>query len=247
MLPINWSALAKNTVARVVAAALVAGVSLWMARCEGARHQSARDRQDAADAQAQTSENAAKHDAHIGDSVKAILADSMKDLRVAKAKADSDAAHALNHLGTITVIHSSQPAAPRGETAVTGGDAQTEPDTTKYATIQRQGDPRLYDVPQFVVDLGAELRKSLVEKSDEAAKAERNLAIAQSLHAADTNTIRDLRTALASRTKAESIAKSNAGQDCRILPFVPCPPRWLMFTAGAVGGGILGYELSKGK
>jgi hypothetical protein len=243
-MPINWSALAKNTVARVVAAALVAGVSLWMARCEGARHQSARDRQDAADAQAQTSENAAKHDAHIGDSVKAILADSMKALRVAKAKADSDAARALQHLGTITVIHR-YVSAPRGETAVAGADGQPEPDTTKYATIQRQGDPRLYDVPQFVVDLGAELRKSLVEKSDEAAKAERNLAIAQSLHAADTNTIRDLRTALDARTKAESITKSNAGQDCRVAWFLPCPARKVVALTFTIAGLAAGYELAK--
>jgi hypothetical protein len=244
MTSVNWPALAKNTAARVVAAALVAATSLWLARCDGARHQSARDRQDAADAQATASENAAKASAKVGDSLARVFADSMKALRVAKAKADSGAARALQHLGTITVIHRETPA-PRGETAVAGVDGQPEPDTTKYATIQRQGDPRLYDVPQFVVDLGAELRKSLVEKSDEAAKAERNLAIAQSLHAADTNTIRDLRTALASRTKAESIAKSNAGQDCRVAWFLPCPPRKVVALTFTIAGLAAGYELAK--
>jgi hypothetical protein len=244
MIPINWPALAKNTAARVVAAALVALGSLWLARCSGERHQSARDRQDAADAQAQTSETAAKASAKVGDSVTRVFADSMKALRVAKAKADSGAARALQHLGTITVIHRDTPA-PRGETAVAGVDGQPEPDTTKYATIQRQGDPRLYDVPQFVVDLGAELRKSLVEKSDEAAKAERNLAIAQSLHAADTNTIRDLRTALDARTKAEDIAKSDAGQECRLLLFVPCPPRKVVAVTAFALGAFGGFELAK--
>jgi hypothetical protein len=241
-IPINWPALAKNTAARIVAAGAIALFSLWLARCDGARHQSAQDKQHAADAQAKVSEDAAKVSKHVGDSVKGVFADSMKSLRVAKAKADSDAQHALAHLGTITVIHSSRPAAPRGET-ILGGDAQPEPDTTKYATIQRQGDPRLYDVPQFVVDLGAELRKSLVEKSDEAAKAERNLAIAATSMAADSNTIHDLRTALASRVTAEDIAKSNAGQECRVLPFIPCPSRKVVALTFTLAGLVGGYEL----
>jgi hypothetical protein len=245
VIPVGLVDLSKNRAARWGAAVAIAVVSLWLARCDGAHRRSARDRQDAADAQATASENAAKAAAKAGDSVRRLYADSMKDLRIAKAKADSDATHALAHLGTITVIHSAPPTAPRGETALGGSSSAPEPDTTKRATIQRAGDPQLYVVPQFVVDLGAELRRSLVEKSDEAAKAERNLAIVSRLVEIDSNTIRDLRGAIASRTTAEGIAKSNARQDCRLLPFVPCPPRWLMFVAGGVGGGILGYELAK--
>jgi hypothetical protein len=240
---VNLATLLANRAVRWGAAVLGGLLLLWLARCDGARHQSARDRQGAADAQATASENAAKASAKVGDSVMRVFADSMKALRVAKAKADSDAAHALTHLGTITVIHRDTPA-PRGET-VLGGDAQPEPDTTKYATIQRQGDPRLYDVPQFGVDLVAELRRALAEKSDEAAKAERNLAIAQSLRAADTNTIRDLRTALASRVKAEDIAKSNAGQDCRVAWFLPCPRRKVVALTFTIAGLAAGYELAK--
>jgi hypothetical protein len=244
-IPINWPALAKNTAARIVAAALVALACLSIAHCDGARRQGARDKQDAADAQAATSEQNAKASAKVGDSVTRVFVDSMKALRAAKAKADSDATRAIARVGTITVIHRDTPA-PRGETPL-GSDAQPEPDTTKYATIQRQGDTRLYVVPQFGVDLTNELRRALTEKSDEAAKAERTLALASSVMATDSNTIRDLRSALASRTTAENIAKSNAGQDCRLLPFVPCPPRWLMFVAGGISGGVLGYELAKGK
>jgi hypothetical protein len=243
---VNLATLLANRAVRWGAAVLGGLLLLWLARCDGARHQSARDRQDAADAQATASENAAKASARVGDSIARVFADSMHALRVAKVKADSDAAHALAHLGTITVIHRDTPV-PRGETAVAGVDAQPEPDTTKYAAIQRQGDPRLYDVPQFVVDFGAELRKSLTEKSDEAAKAERNLAIAQSSMAIDSNTIHDLRTALASRVTAEDIAKSNAGQDCRLLPFVSCPSRKVVAIGAFVLGAVGGYELAKGK
>jgi hypothetical protein len=241
---VNLATLLANRAVRWGAAVLGGLLLLWLARCDGARHQSARDRQDAADAQATASENAAKASARVGDSIARVFADSMHALRVAKVKADSDAAHALAHLGTITVIHRDTPA-PRGETAVAGVDAQPEPDTTKYAAIQRQGDPRLYDVPQFVVDLGAELRKSLIEKSDEAAKAERNLAIANSLVATDSNTIRNLRAALDQRAKAEDIAKSNAGQDCRVAWFLPCPPRKVVALTFTIAGLAAGYELAK--
>jgi hypothetical protein len=241
---VNLATLLANRAVRWGAAVLGGLLLLWLARCDGARHQSARDRQGAADAQATASENAAKASARVGDSIARVFADSMHALRVAKVKADSDAAHALAHLGTITVIHRDTPA-PRGETAVAGVDAQPEPDTTKYAAIQRQGDPRLYDVPQFVVDLGAALRKSLVEKSDEAAKAERNIGLASRVMAADSNTIRDLRTALDARTKAEDIAKSDAGQECRLLLFVPCPPRKVVAVTAFALGAFGGFELAK--
>lgn len=244
MIPLWLKALAASKAARIAAAIVGAFALLWLARCDGARHQSARDRQDAADAQAKASENAAKHDAQIGDSVKAVLADSMRDLRAAKAKADSLTAHATASIGRVTFIGPAKAPAPRGETLI-GGEMAQEPDTTKYATIQRAGDARLYVVPQFGVDLTNELRRALAAKSAEADKAERNLAIAASASAKDTATIRDLRDALSKRGQAESIAKSNAGQECRLVPFVPCPPRKVVALTFTVVGAFAGYELAK--
>lgn len=164
------------------------------------------------------------------------FADTLTKLAIAKASGDSALARANRSVGRITILHS----APAPETPVPG-DA---PDTLAWVAIQRQGDARTYTVPKFVVDAGADLRNALTAKTREAATAHVALDLANLTIAADSNVIRSQAAQIVARTAAENAAKTKAGGGCSVL-FIPCPPRWVAFTVGAIGGAALGYEVAK--
>lgn len=240
-----------NTTTRWIVGAIAFLVCTGGATYAGAWHQRAADNQAAADAAAKASEHAADVAKQAADSATRLFADSMKTLAAKKAIADSDAARARRDLGRITVIGPVQPTTTSSTPAPEPGSvaADVPPDAAPVA-IQRQGDAHVYVVPKFVVDLGAELRKSLESSQTEAAQAERNLAIARGVMRADSNTVRELRSALANRTTAEDIAKSNAGQDCRIAFVIHCPPRKVVaigaFAVGVLGGVIIDRAITNG-
>lgn len=167
------------------------------------------------------------------------FADSLTKLAALKASADSQVAKANRSTGRITIIGSAK--AP--ETSIDGG-AQPEPDTTAYVAIQRQGDARTYTVPKFVFDAQADVRNALAAKTREAEAAAGALTLAQLTIVADSNTIRSQGDELTHRKAAEDAAKEKAGGGCSVL-FIPCPPRWVTFTLGTIGGGIIGYEVAK--
>lgn len=257
MIPINWPALAKNTPARIVAAIAVALVSLWFARCQGARSAHADDTINAADA-------ATKLSKHLTDSLNGIraaetakLIDSLASRDRAIAAATVATHHADSSAHRLSVVG---PAKAPGETQIAGtsalsapsnglGPADEPPDTTKYAAIQRQGDPRLYTVPQFTVDAFNDQRRALTAAQTAQATSAGALRAALTTIVLDSAVIRQQAASITSLGTGESAAKSKAGRDCSLLLVFGCPPRKLVLAvslvAGGIGGALLDHQLAK--
>ncbi len=247
-------ALSKNRAARWVAAVVFAGACLWVSRCQGARAAHASDAIDAADASAKAS-------AHLTDTLNKVRAAATKEMLESFARqeaarvADSIARRGADcvayrlavvgaaraPVGTITLISRSDSSAPGpGPGAADGPPA---PDTTRYVAIQRLGDPRLYTVPQFTVDGWNDQRKALAAAIARADAADAATHAALLVIAIDSAGIRSRDSTIAARTLGEAVAKSSAGRDCELLPFVACPPRKLVFFVTLVGAGFGGAVL----
>jgi hypothetical protein len=262
MISLNAAALrevAKNTAARWAALVVVAIVSLWLARCQGASSARADDRQKAADAATKLSE-------HLTDSLNRIralegarLRDSIARLDSARVVADAARRRADSTARRLSIVGPARaPSATRliatgdsGRTSAPSnglGPADSPPDTTRYVAIQRQGDPRLYTVPQFAVDAWNDQRTALATSIARADAAEAALRQSRALAAADSNVIRQQASTISSLHIGESVAKSNAGRDCRIAFVFGCPPRKVVaggaLLVGLVGGALLDHQFA---
>lgn len=252
VIPLNAAALkafAQTTAARWVLLIIGAAICLTFAWCQGNSHGEASSaiklddslkKVQAADTKAIDKLRDADSKT-IGGLVQAFH--GMQDTAQRATQRANELANRLSvvsgNVGTITVIHNGAPVP-----ADSG-------DTVKKAGIQRQGDPRVYVVPQFVVDVGQALRDALT-------KSDRALTQATATLAADARLFRDDSAAMQSRDRAIGIRddeikhlKANAGRDCTILPFVSCPPRKVVgvvsLALGLVGGAVLERNLTKPK
>jgi hypothetical protein len=249
--------LLKRPVTRWVGGVAIAAACLWASRCQGASSARADDAIKSADA-------AAKLSTHLTDSLNRIraaetaaLIDSLASRDSAIAVSQAATHHADSSAHGLSVVG---PAKAPGETQIVGtpgisalsnglGPADEPPgDTTKYAAIQRQGDPRLYTVPQFTVDAFNDQRRALADAQAAQAKSDGALRVALTTIGIDSSAIWQQIATIGSLRLGENAAKSRAGRDCSILAVFGCPPRKVVFAvsliAGGIGGALLDHQLN---
>jgi hypothetical protein len=253
---VGLKALVASKAARVGAGILTFGVCLWIAECHGARRAEAADRIRLDDSVTRVSVAAAK----AIDAVRAADAarDSSQAIVVAQARATAqrmtDSALAMvgrlsvvktGTVGSITVLRSdSASQTPIG--ASTGSDRGLVGDTVKFASIQRQGDARVYTVPQFVVDVGQALRDALTKAQASQAQSDALVAQLQRTIADDVKAIAARDAGETALTAEVATLKSSDGRDCRILLW-SCPSRKVVgvgaLVIGGIGGALLGQRI----
>jgi hypothetical protein len=238
--------LAANKSARWIGGLALAGACLFVARCQGAISARADDRIHLDDSVAKVSAaNVKSFDAlRVSDSATlAGLAASLEKARdtTQRAIARADSMYArlsvVKPVGTITILHSDS-AAMSSSAAMNSASG----DTVQFAAIQRQGDARAYSIPQFVVDVGAELRKALTAAQSTIAQQQAVIDQANRTISDDARARIARDAEIAARTDAEKTAKSNDGRECRIL-FWGCPPRVVVGGSALIAGGIAGALL----
>lgn len=195
---------------------------------------------------------------HLDDSVAKVSAANTKAIDKLRA---ADSTTAAGMMAAFTAVRdTAHRAAARADSLVsrlsivkvgplTVGHADTsliasEPDTTKRVGIQRQGDPSVYVVPQFVVDVGTALRDALTKSKADEAQATATIAVKDRLIDDDRNAISSRDQSIAALTDEVKHLKTNAGRDCTIA-FIPCPPRKLVALTFTLAGGYAGYRLAR--
>ena len=242
-------ALASNTVARWIVGIAAFVLCLWLAQCRGERIGGADATLALQDSVAKTAAAQSKAFDKVRAADLATFTDSLAAATRAKIAADSQAKRAQTVVNRISVLGPAK--SPSGEAPVSSapepgsGPAGEPPDTVKYSAIQRQGDPRVYTIPQFVVDAGAELRKALTASLADATSAHAALDLAQLTIRADSNAIGSRETQIGALASAESAAKSKAGEGCKFALLIPCPPRTVVAIGSLLIGAAAGYELAK--